>query len=415
MFGRRIFLAGMASAAVLPRRVRGAVAGPAPIRIGVIGLGRRGAAVHLPRLLALPDVQVCDLCDVDAARLKQVGESVTARTGYAVRTHADFRGVLAQGDLDAVCLAVPNHWQVPMAVMAVRAGKDVLCESPLSFCVDEGRYLVEEARRCGRVVAVVGAHRSVAVYRRLCERVRNGVLGRLGRIELSVPGEVRAADAPVVFGEPPKTLDYAAWLGPVPWAPYAAARIDGFGRIRAHAGGVVTAAADLLALTQWGHGSEATGPIAVTATGTVRPHALFDAVSAFSATCRYDDGVELRIVTGATSIRFTGERGWLAAEGEEPQPRASDPALLYRPLVPEASRLEGWPAGEHRGFVDRIKDRRPPCFVLEAAHRAATLAHLINLAIDQGRPLAWNPALERTTDPALDRLLHRSLRAPWTV
>ncbi|MCZ7638740.1 MAG: Gfo/Idh/MocA family oxidoreductase [Verrucomicrobia bacterium] len=202
MTNRRHFLHTAAAfatlPALLPRSLRAADSRPAPsqrLGVGVIGLGDRGSQ-HLGALLGLPDVQVVGVCDPFRPKAEQWKTRVeqhyaAAQPGSTYRGCAalqDFRELLARPDLDAVFIAAPENWHALMSLAALRAGKDVYCEKALALTVAEGRAMCDGVRRYGRVFQTGTQQRSERGFRLACELARNGHLGKVHTVKVSVPG-----------------------------------------------------------------------------------------------------------------------------------------------------------------------------------------------------------------------------------
>jgi len=427
---RRTFLRQMAAAAVAPAVVTSAALGagrPAPsqrITVGMIGLGGQGVGRNLRGFLAQDDAQVIAGCDVDRNHLyrgKQVAEQHYARQARGGRfrgfdpTH-DFRDIIDRDDLDAVCISTPDHWHVPMSVYAMRAGKDVICEKP-TLTVRQGRILADTAARCGRVFQTSTEDRSVAVYHRMAELVRNGRIGRLERVRVQLPaGPGRPGDPtpqPV-----PEGFDWALWLGPAPWAPYTKDRTHwDFRWIIDYSGGMLTDwGAHQLDTVQWANDTELTGPVAVEGRGKAHPDGLFDTFHEYHLNYRYANGVELLVDSGGTGLRFEGTDGWLGNTGWRRPIEASSPDILTSRIGAGEVHLTTCPAGEHRDFLDAVHARRDPYQPAEFGHRTATIAHIGNIAMWTGRQLTWDPVKEEFPgDAEANRYLDRAMRAPWAL
>ncbi|MHC4800470.1 MAG: Gfo/Idh/MocA family protein [Planctomycetota bacterium] len=183
---------------IVPSSVLGKNGKVAPsnrITVGMIGVGRQVIYTNLKSFLQAPDVQVVALCDVDRWRLSVTNERVVSIYGKNKRCgkfsdvprYTDFREVLARKDIDAVMISTPDHWHVPMSVAAVKAGKDVCCEKPLTRSIAEGRLLSDLVTRHQRVFRTDSEFRSLKVFHRACELVRNGRIGKLHTIRTGVP------------------------------------------------------------------------------------------------------------------------------------------------------------------------------------------------------------------------------------
>ncbi|MHC4511542.1 MAG: Gfo/Idh/MocA family protein, partial [Planctomycetota bacterium] len=215
----------------------GAVAASERITVGFIGTGSHGIGMNLKSFLAQPDAQALAVCDVDPVHLNQGRDMVNNKYGNNdCTTYGDFRDVLARDDIDAVMISTPDHWHVPISVAAAKAGKDIECEKP-TLTVEEGRVLCETMKRYGRVFQWSTEDRSVHVYHRMCELVRNGRIGKVHTIRVELPSGPNTPGDPTPMPVP-EGFDYDMWLGPAPWAPYTKDRIHwNFRWIQDYSGG----------------------------------------------------------------------------------------------------------------------------------------------------------------------------------
>ena len=182
-------LAGAAPLIVAPRVLGadGTVAPSRRITMGFIGLGVHGLGYNLANFLQHDDAQIVAVCDVFASRRRKARETVDAKYGtQGCREYADFRELLADPGIDAVCISTPDHWHVPIAMMALEAGKDVMCEKP-TLTIAEGRALVEKVAAKKAVYQVGLEDRSTSHYHKLAQLVRNGAVGDLRRITAGLP------------------------------------------------------------------------------------------------------------------------------------------------------------------------------------------------------------------------------------
>ena len=424
---RRHFLRASAAAGaaaalpqIVPASVLGAEGRPPPSRritLGFIGTGSQGVDMNLRNFLRQPDAQVLAVCDVDRGRMAGACDLVNKAYGNRdCAQHADFREIIARPDIDAVCISTPDHWHVPMSLLALRAGKDVICEKP-TLTIGEGRILSDTVRQLGRVFQTATEDRSVFVYHRLAELVRNGRIGKLQRIRVGLPS------SPAAPGDPtprpvPEGFDYEMWLGPAPWAPYCAGRTHfNFRWVSDYAGGILADwGAHLIDTAQWANDTERSGPVAVEGWGKRHEGGLYDTFHSFELTYTYASGVPMVVKSGGVFIRFEGSEGWVGNTGWRGPLEASSPALLNSVIGADETRLFTCPAGEHRNFLDCVVSRREPYFPAEIGHRCSTVMHLGNLSMQLGRKLRWDPAREEFIgDEAANRLRSRVPRAPWVV
>jgi predicted dehydrogenase len=393
------------------------------VTIGMIGVGDHGVAQNLRGFFAQADAQVVVVCDVDAARMKSAQEMTNTRYADLARSGkfkgcdatGDWRQVVARPDVDAVMVSTPDHWHVPISLAAIRAGKDVQCEKP-TLTVAEGRVLADTVKRYKAIFQLSTEDRSVAVYHRMAELVRNGRIGKLQRILVKLPsgpgGGGEYKPQPVPAG-----LDYDMWLGPAPYTPYHPGRLHfNFRWVRDFSGGQLTDwGAHLLDTAQWGNDTEHTGPIEVEGTGKPQPRGqIYDTYGEYHIRYRYANGVELIVDGAGVAIRFEGTNGWVGNDGWCGQLQASSDEILKSRIGSEEIRLFTCPGGEHRNFLDCFKSRRDPYFPAEIGHRCCSVMHIGNIAMDLGRKLRWDPAAERfPDDPDANLMLGRAMREPW--
>jgi len=394
------------------------------IAIGFVGVGSHGTGVNLRSFLGQPDAQAVVVCDVDAARMARAKGMVDK--SYAGRGRAgasagcgavgDWRELVARPDIDAVMISTPDHWHVPISLAALRAGKDVICEKP-TLTVGDGRTLADTVKRYGAVFQLSTEDRSVQVYHRMAELVRNGRIGKLRRIHVKLPAgpgnPAKPTPQPV-----PKGLDYEMWLGPAPYAPYCAARVHyHFRWLRDYSGGQLTDwGAHLIDTAQWGNDTEHTGPVEVAGEGKAHADGLYDTYHDYHLRYRYADGVEMFVDSGGVAIRFEGDDGWVGNNGWRVRLEASSPDILKSTIGPGELHLYTCPGGEHRNFLDCVKSRRDPYFPAEIGHRCCSVMHIGNIAMDLRRKLRWDPDAECFPDaPAANRMLSRAMREPWTL
>lgn len=413
---RRQFLKTSAAASCLaaaplfvPARVFGA---NERIVTGHIGVGGQGNA-NLKGFLK----NAAAVCDVDQGRAAQTAKKVE-EAGNKCEVFADYRRLLDRKDIDAVIISTPDHWHALTTIHACQAGKDVYCEKPLSLTIAEGRKMVEAARASQRIVQTGSQQRSAPEFRRACELVRNGALGKVQTILVGIP-KCNHAGAPVPDTDPPSGLDYDMWLGPAPQRPYNEKRVHYFFRFFwDYSGGQMTNfGAHHLDIAQWALGMDSSGPIATEGTGEFHPQMWHEVTEKCRVTHTYADGTkvivgqqESDIPGGVTFIGSQGKlfvnRGKLTAEPKE----LADYALKDGDVRLYES------SNHHENFLACIKSRELPICDVEIGHRSATVCHLGNIAIRLGRKLSWDPAKEQFVgDDEANTWLSRPYRSPWTL
>jgi len=447
---RRAFLKGAAAAAagalatpyLVPSSALGLQGSVAPgnrIIYGYVGCGGHGAGWNFDQVFRCADAQIIAVCDVDQAHVQAAQAKVDRHYGQqmgkdykACTACGDFRELINRKDIDVVGIATPDHWHVIPAVMAARCGKDVICEKPLTLTVAEGRILSDVIKQTGRIFQTASENRSIDTYIQMCELVRNGRIGKLRHMRVSLPGgnESRGVNFTKRDEVPvPKSFNYDMWLGQAPQAPYVPARCHGSFRWNLdYSGGRLTDwGAHMIDLAQWGNDTEAAGPVEVEGTGKFPPRDhLFNTAEDFDLDYKYANGVTMHVDAKGPGIRFEGSEGWIGFHGWRGALQAGDKRVLdsqigpneihlYRPSEVVA-RADGGKGGEHRNFVDCVKSRKPCYAPAETGHRTITIAHIGNIAMLLGRKLKWDPQAERfVADPEADKMVGRKQREPWTI
>ncbi|HOA60546.1 MAG: Gfo/Idh/MocA family oxidoreductase [Verrucomicrobia bacterium] len=429
---RRRFLQTLATAPTLlavpivaPASILAQGARPAPserIVLAAIGVGSRGVR-NLESFLGESDCQVMAVCDVDKLHAEEGKELVNRHyKNQDCRVYYDFRHLLARADLDAVALALPNHWHAVPAIQAVKAGLDVYSEAPLAHTLREGRAICEAVRRYGCIWQTGSWQRSVETFRTAAQLVRNGRIGKVRAVEVGVPSghpDLCGTAGQEQAGPPPTHLDYEFWLGPAPWAPYCPARVHQNWRWHLDYGGgqLLEWVGHHVDIAHWGMDWDATGPVEVEAAGEFPSRGLWNTATAFRVTCKYANEVSMLIAAGAPQVRigtrWIGEDGWIWCDREtiEAEPKR----LLLEPTDAMKIKLPGSP-GHHRNFLDCVKSRRAPVAPAEVGQRSMTPGHLGQIAMQLRRKLSWNPETETIADdPTASRLLGTAMREPWRL
>jgi len=419
VISRRTFLKGSAAAfgtAAFPFIVSSSVFGEAApsnrIAIGCIGTGGMGMS-NLKGFKAKRDAEVVAVCDVDSAHRQRAQREAGISEASA---YNDFREVLARDDIDAVVVSTPDHWHIPISIAAVKAGKDVYCEKPLSLTIAEGRLLADAVKRYGRVFQTGSQQRSNTRFRFGCELVRNGRIGKVHTVHVGIPGNNRTCGPTWVPETVPEGLDYNFWLGPTPWEPYVKLRCHyTFRFILDYSGGQVTNwGAHHLDIAQWGLGMDSSGPVEVIGRGEFPRTGLFTTATKVYFECIYENGARLICQTNdKTGITFQGAEGWIYVNRGEIE--AEPKSLLESVIRPDEQHL--YRSNDHKqNFLDCVKTRREPIASAQTGHRSATVCHLGNIAMLIGRKLKWNPQSERFIgDFQANQMLSRPMLNGWGI
>ena len=341
-----------------------------------------------------------------------------AYSAKGCKAFRDFRELLADTSIDAVMIATPDHWHVPMSIEAVKAGKDVSCEKPLTRSIGEGRELADAVARHKRVFRTDSEWRSIKTYHTAVELIRNGRIGPLRSVVSAVPrGDVGCGpQAPMLV---PPDLDYERWQGPAPRAPYTELRVHkprayerpGWMRHLYYCDGMITNwGTHLNDIVQWANGADRSGPVEVEGRGAYPPAGSFwNVLLDFEVRYRYANGVVLT---------YTIDQPYLEFEGAEGRIRVDAASLRTSPeSVSDVKSGSSWITlpfrSDKRDFIDAVKSRGPTLADAEVGHRTTSLCHLGHIAIQTGKRLEWDPAAERFTNcPEANALVSRPVHAP---
>jgi hypothetical protein len=425
-------LGAAAGAAAVPAIIpAGALSRSAPsdrISVAMIGCGRQTVSLNIPQLLESRNAQIVAVCDVDSWRLanarKQVNDfyAQAKRSGYhGCAGYDDYRDVLRRADIDAVMISTPDHWHIPMAIEAARAGKHISLEKPLGTCIDHGRKLVAALKKAHVITRNDSEFRTLPKFSQAVELVRNGRLGKIRRIYVGVPPESNGSALPPTATMPvPQELDYDFWLGPAWEAPYTENRVHpvkawgrpGWMRVDAYCNGMISNwGAHLMGIAQWGNATEYTGPVSVEGSG-VFDKGLWNTLNSFEIRYEYADGVELFFRIERPFVRFEGDKDWIEIEYPD-KLTASSQAILDSEIGPGEVRLRDLPS-DKEDFLLAIKSGQPSLEPLETAHRTITICQLGLISIKTGSKLVWNPETEEVIgDNAASAMLTLPIREKY--
>jgi len=393
----------------VPGSALGKSGGVAPsnrLVVGSIGTGGRGRG-NMRAFMAESEVQVVAVCDVDSWNR----ENARKTAGLDAKSvYADFRDVLSRSDIDAVIISTPDHWHVPIAIAAVKAGKDVYCEKPLTLTIAEGRKLSDSVRRYDTVFQVGSQQRSSGEFQLACELVRSGRIGKLKAVKVGLPGSRSIGPQPVM--PVPEGFDYDMWLGPAPSKPYTKLRCHGkFRHMFDYSGGkFIDWGAHHLDIVQWALGAKDSWPVEISGWGKFHTDGIYDTAVQYSLDFIYSDGT---VVNASTE-----NRGGILFEGSEGRIFVNRGKLEVQPqsLVTSTMRRRFGLKTHVRDFLDCVKIRKDPIAPAEVGHRSAAVCHLGNISMRLGRKLRWNPQTERfIRDGEADRMIGRSMRSSWRL
>jgi predicted dehydrogenase len=391
--------------------------------VGLIGCGGQGRGI-MGWARRHKGVEVVAVCDVDKRHREAAAKSV----GKDCKTYEDYRELLDRKDVNVVLIGTPDHWHTLTAIDALRKGKDVYCEKPLTLTIAEGVALVKVARDTKRIFQVGSQQRSDALFRLACELVRNGRLGKLETVETWIGANPKGG--PFKRAKVPEGLNWDFWQGQTPNVPYIPQRCHyTFRWWYEYSGGKMTDwGAHHNDIAQWALGMDGSGPMEIVSKGAepAKDHRSFNCHPTFEITYTYPGGIKLICTSKENGVRFTGEDGkWIfvrrggieaSDQKEKPKKGRAKSKLLDEPLGKDANRL--YVSNNHMGnFLECVKSRKPTICPAEVGHRSVTVCHLgvISLRLG-GKKLKWDPKKEQFTgDEVGNKMLSRPMRAPWKL
>lgn len=434
-------IAASAFPSVVPPSLFGADGSGNRINVGCIGTGPQGRG-DMGGFLRQTDARVVAVCDVKKDQLELARKQVNDRyQNQDCASYADFRELLARKDIDAVLIATPDHWHVPMAIAAAKTGKDIYLEKPMGLTIAEDRLLRKTVQEHRRVFQFGTQQRSSREFLQACELVCNGHIGKLKSINVWAPASHpggSTAPAPV-----PEGLDYERWIGPACFTPYTEKKCAADGKTwwfnSDYALGFIAGwGVHPLDIALWGHPAMFNGTMELEGKAIFPKEGACNTSIAWDVNFTFSDGVtmsfrgtpngyqETSALNDFTAWRsrygkldghgtaFEGTDGWvLVSRGNL---RTSPEELAQQPIQPKPVPL--MKSGNHvRNFLDGVKTREATICPIDDAVKADTLCHLSDIATRVNRKLKWDPVKEQFMGDAdaNQRLELRPMRKPWQI
>jgi predicted dehydrogenase len=376
---------------------------------GCIGTGDRWKEIAAS-VLRFADCAV--ICDVDSDHANEAREIVREQQDQRrIDVYGDYRKVLERKDVDVVTVVTPDHWHSKIAIEAMRAGKDVYCEKPLTLTIDEGKLIIKALNETKRVVQVGTQQRSEYRLRFLkaIAMIRDGRIGQIKRAVCNIGKAPKGG--PFKKTAAPANLNWDRWLGQAPLVEYIAERCHYKFRFwYEYSGGKLTDwGAHHVDIAQWAIGMDHSGPTSVEPVHSVLPVPFkggyptvdnaFNTATEFKIRCLFDNNVEIVIQDehDSNGILFEGTNGRIRVGRGLLQGQAVD-ELKTNPLQDEqiTALYKGKKPGDHmRNFFECVKTREEPISDVYTHHRAITTCHLANIAMRLGRRLKWDARTEQ--------------------
>jgi len=400
------------------------------ILVGAIGCGVRGRRL-VGSALQASECRIVAVCDVRRTRLLHLQDLCNNRYGTAAEKGSDkgckayheYHDLLAREDIDAVILTPPDHWHGVIYADAIRAGKDVYGEKPITRTITEGQALRRLVKQYGTVFQTGTHSRSMARVRHACELARNGYLGKIHTIEVSV---ISGREYPTIAPcDPPEGFDYDRWTGPAPFVPFDPQRCEWLAMymISHYCAGFITNwGVHFLDIAQWGCPEVTTKPFTIEGKGEFPESGMTDTCCRWDTLLTYDSGLKVHFTDHSkqpNGCRFIGDEGWVKVNWSRPGFEASDPSLRNVQFKPTDVRLHTSPSESWSGhivdFLHSVRTRQEPAAPFEQGHRATTIGNVADITMRLDRKLRWDWETETFDDAQANAMMSRPMREPYTI
>ena len=437
---RRTFLARAAATLSAPLiiptgRLLGAEAPSKLLNIAVIGCGWRATQVLLQNQ-PYAGVRFVATCDPFKDKAEKFAKGLNAKyTTDACKPYRDFREIIGNKDIDGVAVFTPDHWHVPVAIHAARYHKDMYVEKPLGVAMTWAWKLREEIEKSKIVFQYGTQQRSAKVFRRACEIVRNGYLGKVTSVDVWCNGLDPKTHVATREDKVPDGFDYDLWTGPSALRPYQPERVEHTGAWYCYdtaLGFIAGWGAHPLDICQWGLDMDHTSPVSYAGTGLVPQAAdeLYNTTRSWDIQCAYDNGIKMRFMDDITAkpvvtayhcvyhghgTVFHGEDGWLGVDRDGMY--SHDKGKLRAVELKAGDTRLPVSDSHFDNFLTCMRSREKTVSPFEAAIRSDTISHLSDIVVRTGIPLKWDPKTEKIIDatPAQTAMLDRPMREAYQI
>ena len=406
VISRRAFVhaatAAMTMPVIIPSRVLGQGAPSKKITLGCIGAGVHGMGVNIANFLNIDDVRIVAVCDVQRSRMEKAKKRVDdTYQNTDCKAFQDFRQIISDKSIDAVVISTPDHWHITMALMALEVGKDVFCEKPPKY-ISECFALEASVKKHQAVFQTALEDRSTPHYHKMIEWCRNGALGDVQRIEVTLP-ELAILPPPVKDVPIPADVNYNLFAGPASLLPFQRQYLDsnGWRAVRNFGtGSILDWGGHMFDTAQLCANALDQVPVEVRGKGRIPTNSLTDIPVEYDADLTYSNGVIINIKHGGTGIKIYGAKGWVGNDKWLGQLKASDETILKTKYTPETSKYRQIASSEQKNFVACVKSREKTTYPVETMHSIHLGLHAADISIRLGRKVKWDAKKNEFIDDA---------------
>ena len=401
--------------------------------MGFIGMGKQNGG--LLRNFMGQGIQAVAVCDVDTNRRKNAQNIVNKHNKNSdCRAVIDFREITEDKEIDAVCIATPDHWHSVITISALNNKKDVYCEKPLTHNIHESIEVIKAVKKNGQVLQTGSMQRSSSEFRIACELVRNGVIGKVKNVDISVGDPGRPCDLKEEEMEP--GLDWNLWCGPGPLRGYSSVlsprgihnHFPAWRNYMEYGGGMITDwGAHHIDIAQWGLGTDNSGPIEARPPqdwkkwGSKRGAQL---VYSNGSTVTHNNGFGVHFQGTDGEVKVNRGRFAFTHKGKEITKfeKRGDGSLGSALQKAEKgfldkAKIKLYKSNHHiRDFLSCVESREKPITNEIIGARSAICCHLMNQAYYNGKIIKWNPESNAFADKSGNsKWLTRDYRGQWKV
>jgi predicted dehydrogenase len=394
------------------------------ITLGLVGCGGQGTG-DMKNIMRSDEIQTVAVCDPEKKHAERAKKHVDGQYKNGdCKMYGDYRELCGRKDIDAVIVGTPDHWHALATLNALRNGKDVYCEKPITHLFAEGQMVYKEAAKRKAIFQVGSQQRSDTRMRVAAECVLNGLIGKVKEVKVGLPTGKGTTEEGKEAQPIPDGLDYDMWCGPSRLLPFSPNRLHWNWRWCLDYGGgqMMDWIGHHNDIAQWGLGMDKSGPIQVEAKGFRYPmKGMWDNPIDYEVVSTYEPGYTVTLSNRHKmgkdnrnmGTQWIGEDGWVYVDRGRIE--ASNPEWIRESFDRGAKKAYKVKGGHHRNWVEGVRDRKECICPAETGHRSATPGHIGYVSDKLGRAIKWDPKAEKVIgdDEAQKLLTALPYRGDW--